>query len=110
MHCDPRPFKGHDPPPHSSSIKGGAQLSPMLLLPEMVPDVRPAGVCRRRKVMFGTWLGFFPEAPLREAHLPSTPGSWPVNGSRTWFREWASQETGAGGPLEEPGYLGQEGS
>lgn len=27
MHCDPRPFKGHDPPPHSSSIKGGARSS-----------------------------------------------------------------------------------
>ena len=80
----------------------------MLLLPEMVPDVGPAGACGKHRVMFGTWIGFLLEAALRETHPPPTPGTWSVNGSRTWFREGVSPEAEGGGPLVEPGYLGQE--
>lgn len=71
----------------------------MLLLPEMVPDVGTAGACGRCRVMFGTWLGFFLEAALREGHLPPFPGTWSVNGSRMWFWEEVSQEAGTGEKL-----------
>lgn len=59
--------------------------------------------------MIGTWLGFLLEAVLRETplHLPSlhlvlgAEHGWQGLGG-------ASQEAEGGGPLVEPGFLGQE--
>ena len=52
-------------------------------------------------------MNFLLEAALRETHLPSTPGTWSVNGSRAWFMEEVSPEAEGGGPLMEPGCPGR---
>lgn len=44
MHCDLQSPKGMTFPIAPASKEG---LSCMFLLPEMVPDVRPTGACRR---------------------------------------------------------------
>ena len=46
-------------------------------------------------------VNFLLEAALRETHLPSTPGTWSVNGSRVWFMVGVSQEAEGGGRLME---------
>lgn len=84
--------------PHSPSIKAGAAQS----YASPARNGSRCGACRGLpKTQGDVWhtVKFLPGGCPREAHLPLSPGTWSVNGSRTWFREEVSQEAGAGEKL-----------
>lgn len=73
----------------------------MLLLPEMVPDVGPAGAYRRCRVMVW-YMARFPPRSCPEGG-PLHPGSWSVNGNRTCSGRESPRKLGKADALWSPG-------